>query len=58
MSLATIIELIFGLLKFPQEISALIRLLSKTPAEKHDQILKVIMDQQRYMEQTGRPPEE
>jgi hypothetical protein len=57
-SIATIIELIMGLLRFPKEVSALVLLLSKTPVEKHDEILKSIMDQQKYMENTGRPPEE
>jgi hypothetical protein len=55
MTIATIFELLMGVLKFPEECSALIKLLSKTPEEKHQDILKRINAEEQTFSDTGRP---
>lgn len=53
--MATIIELISGLLKFPQEILLLIKILSKTPVEKQADLMVAIQKEADNYAKTGRP---
>lgn len=55
MSLALILEIIAGVLKFPSEIAALIRLLSKSPDQKRQEIMADMQKQLQDFENTGRP---
>lgn len=55
MSLAVIFEIILGVLKFPSEVTALVRLLSKSPDEKRQAIMADIQAQSQSFEDTGRP---
>ena len=55
MSLAVILEIIVGILKFPGEVSAFIRLISKSPEEKRQEILKNIEIESRKLDREGRP---
>jgi hypothetical protein len=55
MGLSEILTLLLGLLQFPQTLLEFVKLLSKAPAEKHDEILKAISDQSKKFEDTGRP---
>lgn len=51
-----ILALITGLLNFPKEVMALIKLLQDTPEEKRDDIRKRVMDEFQKFSDTGRPP--
>jgi len=55
MSLAIILEIINGVLKFPDAVLRLIRILFKTDQQKHDDILKSAEEAARKFEDTGRP---
>lgn len=55
MSFALIIEVLMALLKFPKELSAFIKLISKTPEEKRVEILERIAAEEKHFEDTGRP---
>jgi hypothetical protein len=55
MTVLGIIELVKGLLQFPGVILEFVRLLQKTPQEKHDALLKQIQIESEKFEQTGRP---
>lgn len=55
MSLALILEIISGVLKFPSEVTALIRLLSKSPDEKRQEIAASLQAQLQAFQDTGRP---
>ena len=55
MTFAAILELIKGVLKFPDAVLKLIRVLQKTPAEKRDDILKKMDEEFQKFEDTGRP---
>lgn len=55
MSFAVILEIILGVLKFPSEVSAFIRLISKSPEEKRQEILKNIEAESKKLDETGRP---
>ena len=55
MSLAVILEIIAGVLRFPQEVSALIRLLSKSTEEKRQEISDNIQKELKEFQDTGRP---
>jgi hypothetical protein len=55
MSLAVILEIILGFLKFPSEVSAFIRLISKSPDQKRQEIVSDIQSQLKSFEETGRP---
>lgn len=49
------LELIVGVLKFPDAVLKLIRFMQKTPAEKHDELLKRMDEEFQRFEETGRP---
>ena len=53
--LAALPEIIVGVLKFPDAILRLVRALSKTDQQKHDNIVKAAEDAARKFEDTGRP---
>lgn len=55
MSIGIILEIVLGVLKFPTEVSAFIRLISKTPDEKRQEITADIQKQLDAFENTGRP---
>lgn len=55
MSLTLWLEVIKGVLAFPKEVLAVIRFFQKTPAEKHEDLLKAIQKEAEAFEQTGRP---
>jgi len=55
MGVAEIIALITGVLKFPSVVLEFIKLLQKTPQQKHEDILKRIGDESKRFEDTGRP---
>lgn len=55
MTIGAILEIILGVLKFPGEVSALIRLLSKSPDEKRQEIMQSMQKQLDDFENTGHP---
>lgn len=55
MSFAVIFEVLLALLKFPAELSAFVKLISKSPAEKRQAIVADIEAQLQNFEDTGRP---
>lgn len=55
MGIAAWIELIGLVLKFPTAALTLVRFLSKTPEEKHQEILKKIQSESDAIDQGGRP---
>lgn len=55
MGIAAWIELISLVLKFPSTVLQLVRFLSKTPEEKHQEILKKIEAESAELDQGGRP---
>jgi hypothetical protein len=55
MGAAEIIALIIGVLKFPQVILDFVKLLQKTPAEKHSDLIKKVQAEAAHFEETGRP---
>lgn len=52
---AEIIALITGFFKFPQAILEFIKVLQKTPEQKHEDLLKAIALEAKKFEETGRP---
>lgn len=55
MTFAGIIEIVKGVLAFPDQILKLIQVLKKTPQEKHDELLAKIASEAKQFEDTGRP---
>ncbi len=55
LGLLEIVELIKGVIQFPSTILEFVKLLRKTPEEKHDEILKGIQEEAKKYEDTGRP---
>lgn len=55
MAIAQILELISGVLAFPGQVLAIIRILKKTPQENHDDLLKSMAAEADKFAQTGRP---
>jgi len=55
MTFAAILELINGVLKFPDAVLKLVRALQKTPQEKHEDLLKRMDEEFKRFEETGRP---
>lgn len=55
MSIALILQVLTALLRFPAELSAFIKLISKSPEEKRQEILKVIQAESDKLDQAGRP---
>lgn len=55
MSLAVILEILLAALKFPAELSAFVKLISKSPDEKRQAIMADIQSQLKSFQDTGRP---
>lgn len=55
LGLAGWLEIIKGVLAFPDKILAVVRLFQKTPAEKHYDLLKAAQDEAAKWDSTGRP---
>ena len=55
MSIGVILEIINGVLKFPEAVLKLIRVLQKTPAQKHEDLLKRMDEEFTRFEEEGRP---
>lgn len=54
-SLAVILEILLAVLKFPAELSAFVRLISKTPEQKRQEIMKRIQAESDALDKGGRP---
>ncbi len=52
---ALILQVVMAALKFPAELSAFIKLISKSPEEKRQEILSRIMVESDKIDQEGRP---
>jgi hypothetical protein len=55
MGLAEIVTLIIGVLKFPDTVLEFVKILQKTPEQKHDDLLKKVAAEAQSFEDTGRP---
>lgn len=55
MSIGVILEILLAALKFPSEMSAFVKLISKSPAEKRQQIMADVEAQLKGFEDSGRP---
>lgn len=55
MTLAAILEIIQGVLKFPDAILRLVRVLKATPEEQHQKLVSQIEAEAKQLEETGRP---
>lgn len=55
MSIAELLALITALAKFPSVILEFVKILQKTPEEKHEDLLKKIAEESIKFQETGRP---
>lgn len=55
LGLTDILAIIKGVLQFPATILEFVKLLQKTPQEKHDDLLKKMREEAQKFEDTGRP---
>ncbi len=55
MTVAGVIALITAFFQFPSQILAFVKLLQKTPEEKHEDLLKAIAEEAKKFQDTGRP---
>jgi len=55
MGIAEIIALITGIVKFLPEVTKLVRILQKSPAQRAIEISKLISDEADKLHETGRP---
>jgi hypothetical protein len=55
MQLAAWLEVIKGVLAFPKEVLAIVRLFQKTPEEKHQDLVAAIQKEAAVFQETGRP---
>lgn len=55
MNILVILEIIKGVLAFPDAILKVIRLLEKTPQQRHDEIVSNIAKEEEHFRNTGRP---
>lgn len=55
MVIAEIVTLIIAFFQFPKTILEFVKLLKKTPQEKHEDIVKAIAAEAKKFEDTGRP---
>jgi len=55
MTLAQVLELLKGVLQFPGIVLEFVKLLRKTPQEKHEEILKLVNAEAAKFEEHGRP---
>ena len=55
LSLVEVIDLIKGVLQFPNAVFEFVKLLRKTPEEKHSDLIASMQAEERKLEDTGRP---
>jgi len=55
LGLTDIFAIIKAVLQFPSTILDFVKLLQKTPQEKHEALLKRISDEENQFKETGRP---
>jgi hypothetical protein len=55
LTLTTILEIIQGVLKFPGEVLALVRILKDTPEESREKIMAAMQAESAKFAETGRP---
>jgi hypothetical protein len=55
MALSELIQLITGILKFLPEVTKLVRILEKSPAEKKAQITETLVKESEKLKRMGRP---
>jgi len=55
MTISAILAFITGLLQFPGQISALIKMLRQTPAEQQGAIMQAMLAEGENFRKTGRP---
>lgn len=55
MTIAAVLEIIKGVLSFPDEVLSLIRMLKGTPEENRQKIMLAMQKEADSFEQTGRP---
>jgi len=55
MTLATITEIVLGVLKFPETVLKFVKIIQKTPLEKHEALLAKLQEETTKFEETGRP---
>lgn len=49
------LELLNGILQFPGQILGLVRILKKTPLERHQELLSSMAKEAEAFQETGRP---
>ena len=55
LGLTDILAIIKGVLQFPGTILEFVKMLQKTPQERHEDLLKKMHEEARKYEETGRP---
>lgn len=55
LGLVDIIAIVKAVLQFPTTILEFVKLVQKTPQDKHDELLKRLADESKKFEETGRP---
>lgn len=55
MTLAMLVEIALGVLKFPETILKFIKIIRATPLEKHEALLAKLQEEQTKFENEGRP---
>lgn len=55
--MANLISVLIAFLRFPDAVGALVRLLMKTPEEKHQDLIGLIIKERDNFLKTGRPSE-
>lgn len=55
MTLSDIFNLLMAIFQFPKTILEFVKLLRKTPQERHEEIVKKIAEEAKRFEETGRP---
>jgi hypothetical protein len=55
LGLTDILVIIKTVLQFPATMLEFVKLVRKTPAEQHEDLLKRLSDEQKKFEETGRP---
>jgi hypothetical protein len=55
MTITMFLQLLSGVLQFPNEFLALYNALKTTPEEQHTQLVAAIQKEQTNIQQTGRP---
>lgn len=55
MTISAILSLIIGILQFPAQMSAFLKILQKTPEEQHNALIASIQAQSAAYQASGRP---